>query len=266
MPSSDGKRQRGHPVGVRRLREQVAEQVRHVILGRRRRKQLRRQAAAQLLEECAGVGQPRFAQQGNGAQFAQCAAHQLRHGDTAIGMAFQHLKEEAEARGRRGGAFGIRPAPRANPRQELLDPCDAVHERRGGIGTGHQPVDADRRTFGRRGHAFVGPKPPPPGVSITNTSPACISTAHVAPNSSRVPSPRARPSCGRRAPGAPPAMPNGGTRRWLARIDRGHRLRGSARDARRRRRRDGGPRRRCRAGSRTSRAAPESATRAPPDR
>ena len=62
---------------------------------------------------------------------------------------------------------------------------------------------------------FAGPKPPPPGVSITNTSPGCMSTAHVAPNSSREPSCRStqlRPS----APGAPPATPNGGTRRWLA--------------------------------------------------
>ena len=60
------------------------------------------------------------------------------------------------------------------------------------------------------------PKPPPPGVWITKTSPAAISTRQVAPNSSRVPSARStqlRPRCA-----GPPARPNGRTRRRFASI------------------------------------------------
>src|SRR5438552_5839740 len=61
------------------------------------------------------------------------------------------------------------------------------------------------------------PKPPPPGVCTTNTSPGCISTWNVAPYSSRLPSDRStqlRPA----APGKPPSTPKGGTRRRLASI------------------------------------------------
>src|SRR5471032_2689362 len=61
------------------------------------------------------------------------------------------------------------------------------------------------------------PKPPPPGVSIANTSPACMSVVWVAPKVSSVPSPRStqlRPS----APGCAPCTPNGAMRRWPARM------------------------------------------------
>src|SRR5438270_6358864 len=66
-------------------------------------------------------------------------------------------------------------------------------------------------------HSPFLPKPPPPGVSITNRSPGCISAEAVALSISTLPSVRStqlRPACA----SAPPSMPLGGTRRRLARM------------------------------------------------
>ena len=62
-------------------------------------------------------------------------------------------------------------------------------------------------TFGAHsGSPSSAPKPPPPGVSMTNTSPGCITRRSVAVNSSTLPSTRStqlRPT----AAASPPAMP-----------------------------------------------------------
>jgi len=194
-PVEHGNRQSCDPRGVRLFRKHAAEQHRHVVRRGRRRQHLRRDATGQLLHKRAGVRQAGLAQQVDGIQFPQRIAQHHRHRHPSLGMTFQHLKEEPDARGRRRGALGIGAASRADPIQQLLQPGDAFGERRMWVRARDQPVDAHacihstlliRKVRNHRRRAFR---------SRTRRRVACLPrTSRRNPRASHPPVP---PSCGR---------------------------------------------------------------------
>src|SRR5690606_38144092 len=152
-------------------------------------------------------------------------------------------REAADVHGRGGGVLRLHPADVVDPTSRLGEPFpgaerpDLAHDAddRGPAhsdAAGHSDLDRDGldRALPALGTsedhrlsllldgADGGPYPPPPGVSMTRTSPGRTSAESLPARRTTVPSARSiRLAPG--APGSPPAIPYGGTRRCWDRVE-----------------------------------------------